>query len=168
MSRLHVGAYEHILNLLQKGIIDPDPVAIAPYAGWGCSCGDRSSGLRIELRNFMYNFRFDNLRGPLQSRHCARTVRTSSIRLRSRGRSSRTICLWGWHSWCGCSDPRPCGWQRSCYWGILGIGRSSPVPSFGSPGGRAENPRPMARPDSDRDRVPAGGQTELDTPDRAT
>jgi hypothetical protein len=59
---LTIGAGNHILDLRQKGSVDPDPVYDPMFmAGIGTifHANDRL-GIRIEVRDFMYNFRFDN------------------------------------------------------------------------------------------------------------
>lgn len=57
-----VGAGNHSMNLSRKGHIDADPVQdrmIVAGVGAMLPAGDRL-GIRVELRDFMYNFRYDN------------------------------------------------------------------------------------------------------------
>jgi hypothetical protein len=56
------GFGEHILNLQQKGEVDPDPIRdryIMGGLGLAIHATDKLI-IRVELRDFMYNFRFDN------------------------------------------------------------------------------------------------------------
>lgn len=68
---LSFGLGEHILNLRQKGEVDPDPVRDR-YISGGLGLGIQATPsllIRVDLRNVMYNFRFDNqFVDPVQSR----------------------------------------------------------------------------------------------------
>ncbi len=67
---LTVGIGDHNLDLRRKGQVDPDPVHDRMFmAGLGTILhATERLGIRIELRNFMYNFRFDNqFVDPVQS-----------------------------------------------------------------------------------------------------
>ena len=69
---LTVGIGDHNLDLRRKGSVDPDPIHDRMFmAGLGTilHANDRL-GIRIELRDFMYNFRFDNqFVDPVQSQN---------------------------------------------------------------------------------------------------
>ena len=69
---LTIGVGNHILNLRQKGQVDPDPVYDPTFmAGIGTILhANERLGIRIEVRDFMYNFRFDNqFVDPVQSQY---------------------------------------------------------------------------------------------------
>jgi hypothetical protein len=59
---LTAGIGNHILDLRRKGSIDPDPVRDRMFmAGFGTILhANERLGIRVEVRDFMYNFRFDN------------------------------------------------------------------------------------------------------------
>lgn len=59
---LTVGIGDHNLDLRQKGEVDPDPIhdrAVMAGLGVDFHASDRL-GIRVEVRNYMYNFSFDN------------------------------------------------------------------------------------------------------------
>jgi len=69
---LTIGVGNHILNLRRKGQVDPDPVYDPTFmAGIGTILhANERLGVRIEVRDFMYNFRFDNqFVDPVQSQY---------------------------------------------------------------------------------------------------
>lgn len=69
---LTIGAGDHNLDLRRKGSSDPDPVHDPMFmAGIGTIFhANERLGIRIEVRNYMYNFRFDNqFVDPVQSQY---------------------------------------------------------------------------------------------------
>jgi hypothetical protein len=69
---LTIGVGDHNLDMQQKGSVDPDPVHDAMFmAGVGTIFhANERLGIRVEVRDFMYNFRFDNqFVDPVQSQY---------------------------------------------------------------------------------------------------
>jgi hypothetical protein len=68
---VNFGVGEHILNLRRKGEVDPDPVRdryISAGLGFGVQATKKLL-IRADIRNVMYNFRFDNqFVDPVESR----------------------------------------------------------------------------------------------------